>query len=106
MSDTAFFYGSGRGTVFCVAPSRILLSIVCLYLGVKKIPRTAQSIVMAIHTPNAPRPKNRAITKLAPTLNTHIENADTSIGYITSFAARRAFGSANENDQNVHAHMV
>ncbi len=73
---------------------------------VKNTPRTAQSIVIAIHTPMAPSPSHLAITKLAPTLNIHIENAETSIGNITSFAARRAFGTAKENAQYVHTHTV
>lgn len=62
----------------------------------KQIDRHSQSPIMAIQMPIAPMPKCTARIYPATSRSHSMEIIEHTIGYLTSFAARRIFGMANE----------
>lgn len=75
-----------------------------LYLNTKQIDLTAQSIIIAIHTPTRPIPSVLPISTAHPILNIHIDATPTTIVYVTSLDALRTFGKENEIGHNTIAH--
>ena len=60
---------------------------------------------MATQTPNTPKWRNCANTKLNAILHTHMETIEVTIQKRTSLEARSVFGRVNENGQIVTQQM-
>ena len=77
-----------------------------MYRIKKSTARTAQSSVIATHTPNTPHPSHFPRTKLKKIRKIHIEMIAVTIVYFTSLEALRVLGRVKETGQIVTQHSV